>query len=356
MVAHMLLRVIVSVWAGVAIIWHSAPVRADAAEVEALISKGNELRRAGTPGPALPYFQKAYELARTPRTAGQLGLAELAAGYPVDAAEHLTTALEKPDDPSIAKYRKMLTDALTTARSQIGELSVEGSPSGAEVTVDGRPIGVLPISAPVKLAAHNAEVVVRATGHEQHREMIPIVGGQRHALTVNLEKIEKPAEGSTIVSVAPAPPNVPMVTPETHPAVVVDQRGGRDEGSSGSNSTLRTAAWIVGAGAVVAAGAGLALNLAARSNRDDFNGSCVNMNGIHMVPGQTLTQVECENRSDAWQSDRRWSIVGYVSGAALAVTSGVLFWISRPTSPTSGARAQLGCTPTPTGLSCQGLF
>ena len=215
MVAHMALRVIISVWTAVAIISQAAPVRADAAEVEALIAKGNELRRAGTPGPALPYFQKAYELARTPRTAGQLGLAELAAGYPVDAEEHLASALQTPDDPSIAKFRKMLTDALTIARSQIGELSVRGNPAGAEVIVDGRTIGVLPLSAPVKLAAHSVEVVVHAPGYEQHREMVPIVGAQRHALTVNLEKIEKPAEGSTIVSSAPAPPTVPMATPET---------------------------------------------------------------------------------------------------------------------------------------------
>src|SRR3954452_16278532 len=106
-------RAPVAVWMVFAIVSKSAPARAEAAEVEALISKGNELRRAGTPGPALPYFQKAYELARTPRTAGQLGLAELAAGYPVDAAEHLAAALQSPNDPSIVEYRNMLTDALT---------------------------------------------------------------------------------------------------------------------------------------------------------------------------------------------------------------------------------------------------
>src|SRR6185369_14802272 len=115
---------LVMVWLGIAIICQSAQARADAAEVEALIAKGNELRRAGTPGPALPYFQKAYELARTPRTVGQLGLAELAAGYPVEAAEHLAAALQSPNDPSIIKYRRMLTDALAIARSQIGEITI----------------------------------------------------------------------------------------------------------------------------------------------------------------------------------------------------------------------------------------
>src|SRR6187455_2893583 len=107
----MAVRGLMAVLLFVALAFGSTPAQADAAEVEALIAKGNELRRAGTPGPALPYFQKAYQLARTPRTAGQLGLAELAAGYPVDAEEHLASALQTPDDPSIAKFRKMLTDA-----------------------------------------------------------------------------------------------------------------------------------------------------------------------------------------------------------------------------------------------------
>src|SRR4249920_1256825 len=150
----MVLRRFVMVWICVAILAQSALTRADAAEVEALIAKGNELRRAGTPGPALPYFQKAYELARTPRTTGQLGLAELAAGYPVEAEAHLATALQSPNDSSIMKYRKMLTDALAIARSQIGELIIDGSPAGAEILIDGRGKGVLPLSSPVKLVAH----------------------------------------------------------------------------------------------------------------------------------------------------------------------------------------------------------
>lgn len=355
MVGHMGLRGIVSVWTGVAIIWHSTTARADAAEVEALIAKGNELRRAGTPGPALPYFQKAYELARTPRTAGQLGLAELAAGYPVEAAEHLSAALQTPNDPSIGKFRKMLTDALTLARSQIGELAVEGGPVGAEVVVDGRAVGVLPLPAPFKLAARSAEVVVRAPGYEPHRELVTIAGGQRHALTVNLEKIEKPVEPPPAIAPGAAPRSTAAAVPATSASAVVDQHALGNGGSRASSSGLRTAAWVAGAGAIVAASAGLALNLAARSNRVDFDSSCVSMNGIH-APGQSLTQSDCEDRYDAWQSDRRWSIVGYVAGAALAVTASALFWNSRPALPSTGVHTGLTCAPTPGGLSCQGLF
>jgi hypothetical protein len=91
---------------------------------------------------------------------------------------------------------------------------------------------------------------------------------------------------------------------------------------------MRTAAWIVGGGAVVAAGAGLALQLAALSTDDP----------------------------DKWSTYRRWSIVGYVAGGALAVTSAILFWTSRPASPPVNSRAYFQCTPGLTGIGCQGVF
>ena len=98
------------------------------------------------------------------------------------------------------------------------------------------------------------------------------------------------------------------------------------------------------------------MNLASRSNSADFDGSCVDMNGIHMVPGRSLMQSQCEDRYDAWQSDRRWSIAGYVAGAALAVTSGVLFWASRPTSASAAVQVRVACRPTPSGITCEGHF
>jgi PEGA domain len=328
--SRMLLRGFTPLWIGIAIIAQSTVARADAAEVEALIAKGNELRRAGTPGPALPYFQKAYELARTPRTTGQLGLAELAAGYPVEAAEHLAAALQSPNDPSIVKYHQALTDALKMARSQIGELAIDGSPAGADVIVDGRAVGTLPLPTTVKLSPRNAEVVVRASGFSPHTELVPIVGGQRHRLTVNLERAPKPAEPAppvaTTAALSPPPAPAAVTAPTTAAPAVVEAR---PADGGGPSSGLRTTAWIIGGAAVVAAGTGLTLNLVARSKTGDY---------------------------ETWQSYRRWSIVGYVSGAALAVTSAVLFLTSRPSAPTATDHAHVTCAPTLNGLACQTVF
>jgi len=347
----------VAVWIAVAIVSRSAPVRADAAEVEALIAKGNELRRAGTPGPALPYFQKAYELARTPRTTGQLGLAELAAGYPVDAEVHLSAALASPNDPSIVKYRQILADALTMARSQLGELTIQGNPPGADVIVNGHSVGTLPLPLPIKLPARNTEVVVRAPGYSDQREIMPIAGGQRHSLTVNLKSTEKPAAPAPAMVVPPVSPPVSAAalagvppaasaTPATPATTIVEER---PAAGATSRSSARTAAWIVGGGAVVAAGTGLALHLAARSNDSTFNSDCAPM-------ANPLAGAGCQDTYDAWQFDKRWSVVGYAAGAALAVTSAVLFWSSRPSSVDASAHAHFQCAPDPTGIGCHGVF
>jgi hypothetical protein len=295
-----------------------------------LIAKGNELRRAGTPGPALPYFQKAYELARTPRTTGQLGLAELAAGYPVEAEVHLSAALASPNDPSIVKYRQILADALSMARSQLGELTIQGNPPGADVIVNGHSVGTLPLPLPIRLPARNTEVVVRAPGYSDQREIMPIAGGQRHSLTVNLKSTEKPAASAATVVVTPLPAvsataPVPAAGPAPSSTTMVEQH---TELGAPSGSGMRTAAWIVGGGAVVAAGTGLGLQLAALST----------------------------DNQEKWSTYRRWSIVGYVAGGALAVTSAILFWTSRPASPAANTHAHFQCTPGLTGIGCQGFF
>ena len=357
MVAGMVLRAFVTVWIGIAVAAHALPARADAAEVEALIAKGNDLRRAGRPGQALPYFQKAYELARTPRTTGQLGLAELAAGYPVEAAEHLAIALEAPaNDPAIAKFRQMLVDALAIARSHIGELAISGSPAGAEVVVNGRVVGALPLASTVKLAASDSEVVVRAPGYGEHRESVRVAVGQRRELTVNLEKVAKPAEPTVVATPAPPPPVNPPPPPLAPPAAAASVVAEPQQDAASSGAKLRTAAWIFGGAAVIAGGTGLAFQLAARSKLDEFNGSCKETPTIQPVAGGSLSQPECEDRHDAWQSYKRWSFVGYGAGAALAITSGILFWTSRPDAPDANAHAHVTCTPTPNGLSCQGVF
>ena len=92
------------------------PARAgDSAEAEALIRQGVELRAQKKDERALPLFEKAYQVSRSPRTAGQLGLVEMALGYFVDAEKYLGEAVASPDHPWVAKN---LADAEGAARDR----------------------------------------------------------------------------------------------------------------------------------------------------------------------------------------------------------------------------------------------
>ena len=100
----------------------------------------------------------------------------------------------------------MLTDALTMARTQIGEL-VRSAAARRRRGGRQRPhVGALPLPSPVKLPARNREVVVRAPGYSERRELVPIAGGQRHALTVNLEKDQGAGARAGVIPATPPAP------------------------------------------------------------------------------------------------------------------------------------------------------
>ena len=152
------------------------PAWADPAEVESLITQGNDLRRQGRDAQAVPLFKKAYDIDQSPRTAGQLGLVELAAGYPVDAADHLALALESPKHPWVASNRRSLEKVLARAKEAIGEVTVGGTPMGAAVTVNGRSVGALPLPAGVRVPAGRTVVSVAAPGYASVERVLQVRG------------------------------------------------------------------------------------------------------------------------------------------------------------------------------------
>src|SRR5262245_63205618 len=177
------------------------PARAgDSAEAESLIRQGVELRAQKKDERALPLFEKAYQVSRSPRTAGQLGLVEMALGYFVDADKYLSEALASPDHPWVAKNLATLKAQLATAKSQIGELYIVGDPNGAEVLVNGKAVGRLPLSTPIRLDKGRAEVQVRAPGYVATTDTLTMVGGKREDRSYRLQR----------EAVAVAPPPAPV--------------------------------------------------------------------------------------------------------------------------------------------------
>jgi tetratricopeptide (TPR) repeat protein len=150
----------------------------DPAEVEALIARGVELRRAGKDAQALPLFKRAHNLVDTPRTSAQLGLVELQLGYQVEAEQHLRKALASPEDFWIHQNKGALQGALAQLTAQLAVLQVEGDRPGTEVWVNQRLVGTLPLPEPVRVKPGpvTVELKVPPAGPTRKRSLVATAG------------------------------------------------------------------------------------------------------------------------------------------------------------------------------------
>ena len=281
-------------------------------QAEELIREGVQLRGQDQTARALPLFEKAYRISRTPRTAGQLGLCELELGNYPEAELYLAEALASPNHPWIAKNRTTLKRQLEVARTNVGELSLTVSPTTAEVLLDKKPADKFVAGVPVHLRKGPVEVEVRAPGYEPVRETIIIVGGKREERRYALV----PLPSSPVAPVADTSPPVTLAT-DAAPT------------QTGETDPRRIAAWATGSGALLALvlGTGEAFNAA--SKRDDFNNHTSLVGGMERPDCTTVSLApQCKPLKDAYDHALTVSVVGFVAAGALAAASSVLFILS----------------------------
>jgi len=171
---------------------------------DAMITKGLELRRQGKGLDALEMFQKAHAIAPSPRSFGQLGLAESAVEHWSDAEEHLAAALASPQDPWVRKNHGALDQALTLVGTHIGQLALTG-PAGAVVFISGKAAGPLPLVRPIRVNAGPSIVSATSPGYKAFEMSVPIEAGKETQLKLVLEPIVPPAP----VAAAPLPSATP---------------------------------------------------------------------------------------------------------------------------------------------------
>jgi hypothetical protein len=308
-------------------------------EAEELMRRGNQLRRAGDDEGALPIFKRAYELYKSPRTSAQLGLVEWALGRWVDADEHLTDALKAVNtDVFIRNNRTTIEDSLKVAKRNVGRVEITGDPTGAEVLVNGRVVGRVPLTQPVKVIAGSVDIELRAPGYRAGFRTIAVAGLQYQPVVIRLEK-----EGEAR-----------SAGPSGGPGPV--QRPGGVAGSvAGYESDL-----VAGAGMApwrkimigVAAGAsGVALGVAGygvwRHNDqvDAFNRrKCLETANGAILASTRATDTRCAQFKTGFETARTMTIVGFSAAGALGVTALVLYL--------TGGDGGLASAPAPRRLAC----
>ena len=299
-------------------------------EADELARQGIDLRRRGDDSRALPLFEKAHRLAPTARSAVQLGTVEQALGRWADAEEHLAQGLRSPTDPWIKKNRAVIDESMRTVKTHIGSLEVTGAPAGAEVLVNGRKVGQLPLGGGVRVNAGDVDVELNAPGHLRGFRTVKVNAGDFQTVVIRLQEVEHPL---------PAPPPPP---PPAAPSALWQ----------------RWAAIGAFGGAAVAAGVGTYGVVRFNDRVGEFNPKCDEgpngaLDGVTHEPTAACNQLQSE-----YKSARTLAIVGYSVAGALAAT-GVILLVTAPDSPPTGeSKVAWACAPDllRAGVTCAARF
>ena len=309
---------------------------------EVLMAEGIRLRKAHDHTGALELFRRAYQLAPGPKTAAQLGLCEMAVALFVEAEAHLGEALKSTTDPWVSGHRAALYDALNGTRNFLGTLEIVGRPDGAEVEIDGRTVGRLPLPRPLRMVS-GREVYVRviAPGHEPVRRPVRIEQRELTRVVIELDPIPAGAAAAP-PGRSPRGPAPPIQGPGAYrPPAYDDMVSPPPRAPAGS--WMRPAGWLSASAAAVLAGSGAFMLLRSNEKIRDFN----EITDAPLTPDHRCSRTApragggaCTELLADGEQARKVAIGAFV-GSGVAIVAAIALFSSAP----EPARYALHCTP-----------
>jgi len=285
-------------------------------EEDALIHRGIELRKQGNDRAALDEMQRAYAIKRAPRAAAQLGFTEQALGLWPDAEEHVHEALTATGDAWVRKYRTTIEAALATIRDHVGRVQIDGGEPGAQVTVNGRAVGSIPLRDSVPVNAGPVDVEMRASGYAPALKTVNVAAGELTRVSFTLQ----PAALASAQQRQP-PPFQPGTAPAVTPLATLGPDGALHEGAliepHDPGRTRRMTGIGLVAGGVVAIGGGVVASVVAKNKFDAI--------GADAAAGRPYNE-----GNGNWKGYETGAGVLYVVGGAAIVGGVVLYVAGRP--------------------------
>jgi len=178
-----------------------------------LLDEGVALEAAGDTAGALAKYEQAEALQSTPRGLGQRGLVEEKTGDLPAAETHLKASMALRKDKWVRGNRAKMNQALRRVQKQLGDLQVSNGPeaAGADLIVNGRPAGTLPVAGGlVRAQIGSVTVQAKKPGYAMFEEIIELPNrAAKPTVMITLEEAPAPV-------VAPVP--VPVAAPAPTPA------------------------------------------------------------------------------------------------------------------------------------------
>lgn len=167
----------------------SAEAHALTARAGTLYDEGVVLYKKGQWADAHASFLAAWGIHKHWQIAANLANVELKLGKPRDAAEHAAYYLRNAPGDRRARAQALL-DKVT---AEVGKLKVRVSVQGADITVDGRPIGVAPLADEVFVDPGKHSIEARLGDYEAGRAEVEVARGASKEVMITLVKKAVPS-------------------------------------------------------------------------------------------------------------------------------------------------------------------
>lgn len=300
-------------------------------DVDNIIRRGIDARRAGRDAEAYARFDDAWARCHCVEAVAHRGLAAYALGRWIDAERDLSAALDAPRNPTLRRWAANLRIQLTEVRTHLATVTVTAGSSGARVSVDDNPTLEVPDEGvALRLAEGDHTLAVEAPGHTALRRSVRVMGGQNAQIEFELTRVEVPV---------PAPdPQVPMPAPD--PQVVV--RAAPPATPAARRTIRRELPWRW----LVAGGSSLLVGIVAQGAQQLLVGA---WNDDACLAGGRTRAENCSDTGVVADAMQGVAITGYIAGAVL-LSVGAARWLRRP-SPSAWA-----CAPAGVGATCAVSF
>jgi len=155
------------------------------------VSRGKAAFAAGNMHDALRAFRDAWELAKTPQIAANLGTVEASFGLHRDAAEHLRFALTHLPPSAPPDKRQAITSALEVEKQQVVTVVIHAAPAGSSIWIDDKRIGTAPMDDETYVEPGRHEVRVEQKGFKTEESSISAFAGEVTRVSVSLVRTER---------------------------------------------------------------------------------------------------------------------------------------------------------------------
>ena len=167
-----------------------APADPAADEAKRHFQQGVALFNDGNFTAALAEFEQAYKLRPAPFVLYNIALTQKSLFRYSDAIATLERFLSESTDLT-AEKRAEATTIITELKALLADVTIEITPPGASISVDGRVVGQSPLGKPVAIAAGSHKLEVTADGYEPQKRDLLVTAGVPIRISLELKAIPK---------------------------------------------------------------------------------------------------------------------------------------------------------------------